>query len=50
MGTSDEMAAKGWVGLYLKEDHALLPGDTPVETDALTEAVSTYLPNQRAMR
>lgn len=40
-GTSDEMAAAGWVGLYLKEDQPLYAWETPVETDALTEAVVT---------
>jgi hypothetical protein len=51
MGTSDEMAAEGWVGLYLKEDHPRPLGATTIETDALTEAVvSTYRPDQRAMR
>ena len=38
-GTSEEMAANGWVGLYLKEDRKLLSWETPFETDALTEAV-----------
>lgn len=38
-GTSREMAAGGWVGLYLKEDRKLFEWETPIETDALTEAV-----------
>ena len=37
--TSDEMAVQGWVGLYLRADHPLHYWETPVETDALTEAV-----------
>lgn len=36
-GTSKEMAAAGWVGLYLKEDRKLFDWETPVETDELTE-------------
>ncbi len=40
-GTSEEMAAGGWVGLYLKENRELHDGETPVETDALSEAVVT---------
>jgi len=38
-GTSEEMAAQGWVGLYLKEDSKLLSWETPVETNQLTEEV-----------
>ena len=40
-GTSDEMAAAGWVGLYLEKDQPLYAWETPVETDELTEAVVT---------
>lgn len=36
-GTSDEMAAQGFVGLYLKEDSPVRSDETPVETDELTE-------------
>ena len=36
-GTSEEMARRGYVGLYLKEDRPLRVGETPVETDELTE-------------
>ena len=36
-GTSEEMAGRGWVGLYLKENRELLSFETPVETDKLTE-------------
>jgi hypothetical protein len=43
-GTSSEMAARGWVGLYLKEDHKLFEWETPVETGALTEAVVSAEP------
>ncbi len=39
--TSEEMAADGWVGLYLKEDGKLYSWESPVETDELTEAVVT---------
>lgn len=38
-GSSAEMAAKGYVGLYLKEDRDLFDWETPVDTDELTEAV-----------
>ena len=38
-GTSKEMEAQGYVGLYLKEDRKLYSFETPLETDALTEAV-----------
>ncbi len=40
-GTSKEMKAKGWVGLYLKEDRSLFDWEKPVDTDELTEAVVT---------
>ncbi len=36
-GTSKEMAALGYVGLYLREDQKLLSSETRVETDELTE-------------
>ena len=35
--TSEEMAALGYVGLYLRADQKLEPWQTPVETDELTE-------------
>lgn len=38
-GTSEEMAAQGWVGLYLKEDRPLYGRETSVETDELTEPI-----------
>ncbi len=41
VGTSEEMAAAGEVGLYLKEDRALFDWETPVETDELTEPIVT---------
>lgn len=31
-GTSEEMKAKGWVGLYLKEDSNLSSGDVEIPT------------------
>ena len=40
-GTSGEMAAKGYVGVYLDEDRDLHDGDVAVETDELTEAYVT---------
>jgi hypothetical protein len=40
-GTSKEMAAQGWVGLYFKEDQPLYSWETPVETDELTEPIVT---------
>ncbi len=40
-GTSEELAARGVVGLYLKEDRELLYFETPVDTNELTEAVVT---------
>lgn len=44
-GTSAEMAAKGYVGLYLKEDRKLFDWETPIETDELTEEfVSREIP------
>lgn len=46
-GSSAEMAKEGWVGLYLKEDRALLYFEVPVETDALTEAVVSADPDQK---
>lgn len=39
VGTSEEMAAKGFVGLYLTDDRDLFDWETPVDTDELTEAV-----------
>lgn len=36
-GSSGEMAAKGWVGLYLKEDCNLHDWEVPVDTDELSE-------------
>lgn len=38
-GTSDEMAARGWIGLYLKQDDKVrLPGEVEVATpDELRE-------------
>ncbi len=36
-GTSEEMVALGYIGLYLKEDRKLLHFETPIETDKLTE-------------
>ena len=36
-GTTEEMVARGYVGLYLKEDCELLSWETPTETDELTE-------------
>lgn len=39
LGSSAEMVAKGYVGLYLKEDRDLFDWETPVDTDELTEAV-----------
>lgn len=35
-GTPEQMAAEGWVGLYLKEDRKLSSFETPVETNELT--------------
>ena len=40
-GTSDEMAAQGYVGAYLNEDCNLHDGDVAVETDELIEAYVT---------
>lgn len=40
-GTSGEMTAQGWVGLYLQENRDLHHWETRVETDELTEAVVT---------
>ncbi len=38
MGTSEEMAAKGYVGLYLKEDSDFIrTSQVQIETDELTE-------------
>lgn len=31
-GTAEEMEARGFVGLYLKETQSLLPGQIEVET------------------
>ena len=31
-GTSEEIVANGWVGLYLKEDSKLLPGEVEIPT------------------
>ncbi len=36
-GTSQEMADKGWVGLYLKEDRSLFDWEVPFETNELRE-------------
>lgn len=36
-GTSEEMAQKGWVGLYLKEDRELYEWETPIDTNELHE-------------
>lgn len=38
-GTSEEMAAKGYVGLYLKNDVPIPPDGILVETDELTEGI-----------
>ena len=43
-GTSEEMAARGYVGLYLKEDRKLLSWETSIETNELTEAVVSKTP------
>jgi hypothetical protein len=36
-GSSQEMAAKGFVGLYFKESRELIEGETPIETDEFHE-------------
>lgn len=36
-GSSEEMAAQGYVGLYLKEDAKLSAGSIPMDTDELQE-------------
>ncbi len=46
-GTSEEMAAAGYVGLYAKEDRSLFDWETPIETDALTEAVVTLTQQEK---
>lgn len=37
LASSEEMAAMGWVGLYLKEDRNLFDWETAVDTDELHE-------------
>lgn len=37
--TSEELTARGWVGLYLKTDRNLFSWEFPIESDELTEAV-----------
>jgi hypothetical protein len=41
LGTSKEMAKRGYVGLYLKEDNPLLSFETPIQTNALQEEIVT---------
>ncbi len=50
-GTSEEMAAMGFVGLYLKEDSKLFPWETPVDSDELQEdrVVEAGIPEIRMM-